>query len=144
MKYIAKVKWGTDSKILLQVHYTLVRLQFDYATYLLPRLSESNYEILQRIQKVPLRIVLGTMRSTPVNVLHAEVCVMSVKHRLDQMERTLVLTYITLEHDDIRKALKVRSWMLRLYRNWKQDNAPSLIKAHRWIRETSIPKKTLV
>ena len=63
---LAGTTWGANSNILKQVYTGAVRPVVDYASTTRDTASKTNKRKLDRVQNMGLRIVLGAMRSTPI------------------------------------------------------------------------------
>ena len=66
MKKLAGTTWGTNSDILKQVYTGAVRPVVEYASTIWDTASKTNKSKLDRVQNMGLRIILGAMRSTPI------------------------------------------------------------------------------
>ena len=66
MKKLAGTTWGANSDILKQVYTGAVRPVVEYASTIWDTASKTNKSKLDRVQNMGLRIILGAMRSTPI------------------------------------------------------------------------------
>ena len=66
MKKLVGTTWGASSNILKQVFTGAVRPVVEYASTTCDTASKSNKSKLDRMQNTGLRIILGAMRSTPI------------------------------------------------------------------------------
>ena len=66
MKKLAGTTWGANSDILKQVYTEAVRPVVEYASTIWDTASKTNKSKLDRVQNMGLRIILGAMRSTPI------------------------------------------------------------------------------
>ena len=66
MKKLAGTTWGANSDILKQVYIGAVRPVVKYASTIWDTASKTNKSKLDRVQNMGLRIILGAMRSTPI------------------------------------------------------------------------------
>ena len=67
---LCKKSWGIHPQTALIFYKSIVRLRMDWASYLF---ANANYFFLQKLQVLQnsaLRICLGSIRTTPINVLH--------------------------------------------------------------------------
>ena len=66
MKKLAGTTWGASSDILKQVYTGAVRPVVEYASTIWDTASKTNKSKLDRVQNMGLRIIVGAMRSTPI------------------------------------------------------------------------------
>ena len=66
MKKLAGTTWGANSDILKQVYTGAVRPVVEYASTIWDTASKTNKSKLDTVQNMGLRIILGAMRSTPI------------------------------------------------------------------------------
>ena len=66
MKKLAGTAWGASSYILKQVYTGAVRPVVEYASTTWDTASKTNKSKLDRVQNMGLRIILGAMKSTPI------------------------------------------------------------------------------
>ena len=66
MKKLAGTTWGANSDILKQVYIGAVRPVVEYASTTWDTASKTNKSKLDRVQNMGLRIILGAMRSIPI------------------------------------------------------------------------------
>ena len=83
MKKLAGTTWGANSNILKQVYTGAVRPVVEYASTIWDTVSKTNKSKLDRVQNMGLRIILGAMRSTPIQ----------------QMEKTTDLQALECRHE---------------------------------------------
>lgn len=70
MSSVAGFEWGAHPEILLTVFKTLIRPKMDWGSFLFANAKKQMLKCLDVIQNSALRIALGCMRTTPINVLH--------------------------------------------------------------------------
>ena len=83
MKKLAGTTWGANSDILKQVYTGVVRPVVEYASTIWDTTSKTNKSKLDRVQNMSLRIILGAVRSTPIQ----------------QMEKTTDLQPLECRHE---------------------------------------------
>ncbi|KAK7101444.1 hypothetical protein V1264_019826 [Littorina saxatilis] len=66
MKKLAGTQWGANSGILKQVYTGAVRPVMEYASSTWTTASKTNKGKLDKVQNMGLRIILGAMKSTPI------------------------------------------------------------------------------
>jgi hypothetical protein len=72
LRAVSRVWWGSHPITQKLFYNAYVRSQMDYATFLIEPTTKKNLGRLDKIQYQGLRLVLGAMRSSPVNALQVE------------------------------------------------------------------------
>ncbi|XP_061717906.1 uncharacterized protein LOC133525605 [Cydia pomonella] len=72
LRCLAGVWWGAHPFSLKLLYNAIIRSLLDYGSFLLEPANVSALQSLNRIQSKALRIVTGTMRSSPINALQVE------------------------------------------------------------------------
>ena len=72
MKKLAGTTWGANSDILKQVYTGAERPVVEYASTTWDTASKTNKSKLDRVQNMGLRIILGAMRSTPIQQMEKD------------------------------------------------------------------------
>ncbi|KAL0820413.1 hypothetical protein ABMA28_006290 [Loxostege sticticalis] len=75
LRCLTGVFWGADPKILATLYKSLVRSHFDYSCLAYINACQTQLKKLDVIQNIGLRIIVGAMKSTPINALEAETCI---------------------------------------------------------------------
>lgn len=82
MKYLTKVFWGSDPKILSMLYKSIVRSHIDYSTVAIIYIKNKKLlYTLDKIQNSALRLISGAMMSTPINSMEVETCIMPLSLR---------------------------------------------------------------
>lgn len=74
LRALSGVWWGAHPSSLRLVYNALIRSILDYGSFLLPPANKGALRKLDLIQAKSLRIVVGAMKSTPINALQVECC----------------------------------------------------------------------
>ena len=61
----------------------MIRSKIEYAGFLISPCKEKLFYDLQKIQNLAIRLALGCMPSTPINVLHAESKIPLLEYRFE-------------------------------------------------------------
>lgn len=72
MKSLCRTWWGSHPQTMLTIYNAIVLPFLDYGSVFLGRCSKSVLSRLDRVQYSAIRVALGYMKSTPINVLLAE------------------------------------------------------------------------
>lgn len=74
LRALSGVWWGAHPSSLRLVYNALIRSILDYGSFLLPPANKGALHKLDLVQSKSLRIVVGAMKSTPINALQVECC----------------------------------------------------------------------
>ena len=66
MRKLAGTTWGANGKILKQVYQSTVRPHLEYGASAWMKATKSHQQTLEKVQNQALRIMSGSMRSTPI------------------------------------------------------------------------------
>lgn len=72
MRAVSRVWWGSHPTTLKLMYSALVRSHLDYGTFLFDPLPKYLNKKLERIQSKALRLIIGAMKSSPINSLQVE------------------------------------------------------------------------
>lgn len=72
MRAVSRVWWGSHPTTLKLMYSALVRSHLDYGTFLFDPLPKYLDKKLERIQSKALRMIIGAMKSSPINSLQVE------------------------------------------------------------------------
>ena len=130
---LAGTTWGANSDILKQVYTGAVRPVVEYASTIWDTASKTNKSKLDRVQNMGLRIILGAMRSTPIQQMEKTTDLQPLECRREykaaiQGEKLKRLTshplHQKLQHGT-KKRLKRKSFKHKL-KNLQKENADLL------------------
>ena len=156
MKKLAGTTWGANSDILKQVYTGAVRPVVEYASTIWDTASKTNKSKLDRVQNMGLRIILGAMRSTPIQQMEKTTDLQPLECRREykaaiQGEKLKRLTshplHQTLQHGT-KNRLKRKSFKHKL-KDLKKENADLLeadpekceeLTVSVWASRTSLPE----
>jgi ribonuclease HI len=85
LRAISRVWWGSHPETMKLLYVTLVRSHLDYGCQFMDPLPEYLSLKLQKIQSKCLRMILGAMRSSPINSLQVECAEMPLHFRRELM-----------------------------------------------------------
>ena len=133
MKKLAGTTWGANSDILKQVYTGAVRPVVEYASTIWDTASKTNKSKLDRVQNMGLRIILGAMRSTPIQQMEKTADLQPLECRREykaaiQGEKLKRLTSHPLHHKlqhGTKNRLKRKSFKHKL-KDLQKENADLL------------------
>ncbi|XP_043476376.1 uncharacterized protein LOC122507632 [Leptopilina heterotoma] len=73
MKAMSKITWGASPESMLLVYKGLVRAHLKWGCQLFSLASNTHLKKLNRVQNAAMRTILGSMRSTPINIMLSEI-----------------------------------------------------------------------
>lgn len=75
LKTLAGSGWGVHPRHLRRIYVSLIRSRFDFGCYLYASSAKTHLSKIDRIQNQALRIIGGFIKSSPIHVMEAELCV---------------------------------------------------------------------
>lgn len=81
LRSLSGVWWGAHPYSQKMLYNAIVRSHIDYGSFLLDPCSKSGHKIIDRIQSKCLRIILGAMKSSPINAMQVECVDPPLGHR---------------------------------------------------------------
>ena len=72
LRIIAHTDWGADFQTLLKLYRTLIRSKIDYGCYVYGAARKSYLKTLNTVHHEGLRLILGALRTSPVESLYSE------------------------------------------------------------------------
>ena len=91
LKMVARKQWGGDRKSLKMLYTALIRSKIEYASFIYSTAAPYLLRKLDRIQYRAIRIITGLLKNTNTLHLEAEINLIPLKFRRDQ----LMLNYFT-------------------------------------------------
>lgn len=73
MKAMSEVSWGASLESMLMIYRGLVRAHLEWGCQLFSLASNTHLKKLNRVQNAAMRTILGSMRSTPINIMLSEI-----------------------------------------------------------------------
>lgn len=103
---IAKFKWGAHPTTLLRIYKGLVRPAIEWAGFLFNPSSYEQLSKLNTIQNSALRISLGCLRTTPINVLLHLSGVTTLKERITELSSRFLAKKMSYDNNTLEFKLK--------------------------------------
>lgn len=98
IKCLRGVHWGSDPVTLLMLYKSLIRSKMEYAGFLIAPCHSKLIESLQKVQNRALRLSLGCINSTPINVLHAEAKIPYLEFRFEYLGFRYILRNLSIRN----------------------------------------------
>jgi ribonuclease HI len=96
LRSVCRVWWGCHPKTMKILYNALVRSHLDYGSFLMDPLPKYQQAKLELVQSKCLRLILGAMRSSPINTLQVECVDMPLHIRRRYLADNFVLKRIGL------------------------------------------------
>ncbi|XP_044753620.1 uncharacterized protein LOC123313022 [Coccinella septempunctata] len=132
LRRLTRVWWGSHPTLLLNVYKSLVRPHLDYATIFVGRCAQSLYNQLDRVQYQSLRIALGYMRSTPINVMLAESGEPPLKYRRRWLAFKFISRLCYVQNPGMMNLLQQ---LIRFKGFWNNRPIPAFVQATKEVLE---------
>ena len=104
VKAVASKRWGANYETLRAFYFAFVRAKILYAAEVWGEACDTNLEKLEKIQNKALRLISGTLRSTPIEALQIECDICPVKKIIKKvaLKRWTKLKYREDTHPSFR------------------------------------------
>ncbi|XP_058789072.1 uncharacterized protein LOC131663037 [Phymastichus coffea] len=83
LSFLRSTWWGADPRSLLLLYTALIRLKIEYGGFIMSPCNDKLFKKLQKLQNSALRIAMGYMNSTPINVMIAESKIPYLQNRIE-------------------------------------------------------------
>ena len=83
MKKLAGTTWGADEKVLKKLYTGRVRPVLEYGIAAWATAAKSNFNKISRVQNQGMRIITGSLKTTPINELEKITCLQPMQDRRD-------------------------------------------------------------
>lgn len=126
LRFLSGVWWGSHPTSLKLLYNALIRSHLDYGSCLFDPMSSSNSHKLDKIQSKSLRLILGAMKSSPINSMQVECCEppLNIRRRC-LAEKYIFKTCSITSHPLIPKLQSLR-YEVNLNPFWKKHSPPLL------------------
>ncbi|XP_017777923.1 PREDICTED: uncharacterized protein LOC108563688 [Nicrophorus vespilloides] len=128
LKVVSGRDWGCDPITMLTLFKAFILSRLHYACFIYSHCAKSTLRILDRIQNQALRICMGAMRSTPINVLHdASVMPLSIQRRM--LTKRLLLRNLAIgETSVVIPSVTAAAEAFSSKPYWRRKEVPLIIK----------------
>ena len=99
LKALTGTSWGQQKETLIATYKALIDSLFSYAAPIwYPNASKTSVNKLQTIQNSALRVATGCLMMSPIDHLHVEAEILTVKEHLDMLCSQALATYLQRGH----------------------------------------------
>jgi ribonuclease HI len=128
-KVLSGSGWGVHPIHLRHLYIAVVRSRIDYACFLYGNSSDSLLAKLDRLQNICLRIIGGFIKSTPIHVMHSELCISPLFIRRQYLASKFYLKHKSYPHNALLGCLgELTDLTNSLY--WRRKKKPLLLNSH--------------
>lgn len=131
LRALSGVWWGAHPSSQRLVYNALIRSILDYGSFLLPPASKGVLRKLDLIQSKSLRIVVGAMKSTPINALQVECCDPPLELRRQFLSDNYIFkTSQIVNHPVLCKIEQLRSLIDSNNSYWARKTVPHIYNSY--------------
>lgn len=129
IRCLSGVWWGAHPLSLRLLYNALIRSVLDYGTFLLEPGSVAGFKKLDAVQSKALRIILGAMKSSPINCLQAECGEPPLCLRRQYLSDRFLSRCLQLSDHPLRGKLQHLSELVTTSNYWAHRGIPCLLKS---------------
>lgn len=130
LRSLSGVWWGAHPCTQRLLYNAIVRSHMDYGMFLLDPCNKSGLKKIDQVQAKCLRIILGAMKSSPINAMQVECCEPPLSLRRQYLSnRFFVKLAQNSEHPLLRK-LELLSFLYGALVNRPDDVVPCILRSY--------------
>lgn len=137
IRSLSGVWWGSHPYCQKLVYNALVRSNLDYGSFLLEPCNKLALNSLDKIQSKSLRIVIGAMRSSPINALQIECVDPPLNLRRQYLSDRFIFKLMQSSTHPLISKLHSLSQLIISSNYWSRKDSPCLIKSY--LKITRLP-----
>lgn len=134
MRALCGTWWGADPLILSLMYKGIVRSHLEYGGFILTPYNQQNLKKLDIVQYKALRILSGTMRSTPIVALLAECGEINLESRRKIAALKFTLKILSMSSSPLRELILDQAVLCRQFKFWK-NRSPYVVQALERVRD---------
>lgn len=131
LRALSGVWWGSHPYSQKLLYNAIIRSHFDYGTFLLEPCNKIALGFLDKVQSKCLRIILGAMKSSPVNALQVECFEPPLHLRRQYLADRFFFKTLKFSSHPILKITKSLSRQVNLSEFWTHKEPPPLVISYR-------------
>ncbi|KAJ8726286.1 hypothetical protein PYW07_000984 [Mythimna separata] len=139
LKALAGVWWGAHPCTLKLIYNALARSALDYCSFLLEPCNKNALKQLSSIQSKCLRIVIGAMKSSPINALQVECSEPPLHLRRQYLADRFLSKVFALSSHPLIPILEQIDLSFNNSPYWNHKTVPLLINRYRELKKLSAP-----
>lgn len=127
IKCLSGVWWGSHPFSMKLLYNALIRSLLDYGTFLLEPCQAKALKKLQLIQSKALRIILGAMKSSPINAMQVECVEPPLPLRRQYLADRFLLRCLQFSNHPLINKLELLQKQIELSAYWRNKKMPCLV-----------------
>lgn len=128
LRAVASSKWGADPKICLLFYRATIRSIIDFGCIYYGQGSQTHLNKVARLQNKCLRLCLGMLKSTPVDVLCAEASELPITYRRELLSDRFLLRLKSQNNTVLPKIARLTAEVLTSPR-WERQRIPLIVNS---------------
>lgn len=129
LRAFCHTKWGADPNIALTFYKSLVRSILDYGSHLYGSAKNIHLKKIESQKNKCLRISLGYLKSTPINIMEAEAIESPLKFRRQQISHKIIAK-ATSKNADYLSAIHNLSILVLTHQYWQNKATPLFVESY--------------
>lgn len=126
LRFLSGVWWGSHPTSLKLLYNALIRSHLDYGSCLFDPMSSSNSHKLDKIQSKCLRLILGAMKSSPINSMQVECCEPPLNLRRRCLAEKYIFKTCSITSHPLIPILQSLKYEVNVNPFWKKHPPPLL------------------
>lgn len=140
LRCLSGVWWGAHPYSLKLIYNAIIRSLMDYGTFLLEPGNVAAFKKLDNIQAKAMRIILGAMKSSPINCMRAECAEPPLNLRRQFLSDKFLFRCVQFSNHILTPKLTCLAAIIPTSSYWKNKRSPCLVESYR--RFTSLEAPT--
>lgn len=129
LRAVSRVWWGSHPFTQKLFYNAYIRSHLDYASFLIEPTSKKNLARLDRIQFQSLRLIIGAMRSSPINALQVEAVEAPLHFRRQFLADKFLFKCLRLSNHPLMVKVTTLSAQVKSLQYWRNKSIPLLVKS---------------
>ncbi|XP_072377391.1 uncharacterized protein [Diabrotica undecimpunctata] len=127
LRAFCRAKWGADPNTALLFYKTMVRSIMDYGSQLYGTAADTHLNKIEIQQNKCLRVCLGYLKSTPINIIQAEAVEPPLKLRRQLLSRKFMIKTISKKASYLNSIHSLKVQVLT-HRYWHFKKTPLIVE----------------
>ena len=140
LRKLAGTHWGANQKILKRVYQGAIRPHLEYGSTAWATASKTNLQSLDRVQNQALRLITGSMRSTPIQAMEKVAVIQPLAQRRDEKILVQAEKFRCLAQHPMTRRMD-QSTSSRLKRRSFLHHSRTLARRHQTPMPSALPLK---
>lgn len=129
IKAFTRHSWGSDPNIVLIFYRSLIRSIIDYGSLVFNTAAKTHLEKIERIKNKCLRMSIGYLKSTPVDVIEAECCEPPLQLRRKFLAEKFILKLYS-KGSAVVKNIDTLAALIPTSKYWRHKHLPLVVESY--------------